>query len=34
MNATYSDSWKELSFNNAWMQQVGIDKAKRFSLHG
>lgn len=34
MNATYADSWKELAFNNAWMTQVGITAAAKFSKDG
>lgn len=33
-NATYSDASKEISFNKAWMQQVGISAGSRFSGSG
>jgi hypothetical protein len=33
-NATYSDIHKEISFNQAWMQQNGISSAKYFSEGG
>lgn len=33
-NATYSDTAKEISFNRAWLKQVGLDAAKRFSTNG
>jgi hypothetical protein len=33
-NATYSDASKEISFNVAWMQQVGLSAAPRFSRKG
>lgn len=33
-NATYSDTAKEISFNRAWLKQVGLDAAKRFSTSG
>ncbi|XHG09471.1 hypothetical protein AWENTII_012527 [Aspergillus wentii] len=33
-NATYSDVYKEISFNQAWMKQVGIDAATHFTSNG
>lgn len=33
-NATYSDTAKEISFNQAWLKQVGLESAKRFSPKG
>ncbi|KAI2763020.1 CAZyme family CBM87 and CE18 [Penicillium roqueforti] len=33
-NATYSDIYKEISFNQAWLKQVGIDKATKFTSNG
>ena len=33
-NATYSDSAKEISFNQAWLKQVGFTNAKRWSPKG
>lgn len=33
-NATYSDVYKEISFNQAWMKQSGIDQAKYFTGNG
>ncbi|RKK92466.1 hypothetical protein BFJ68_g15877 [Fusarium oxysporum] len=33
-NATYHDASREIHFNQAWMAQMGIDKATRFSAHG
>lgn len=33
-NATYADTSREISFNQAWMAQVGIDQAERFSGTG
>jgi hypothetical protein len=33
-NATYSDASKEIAFNRAWLKQVGLDQAKRFSTSG
>jgi len=33
-NATYSDASKEISFNIAWMKQMGIWNAKMFSPQG
>ncbi|KAF2268322.1 hypothetical protein CC78DRAFT_576331 [Lojkania enalia] len=33
-NATYSDTSKEISFNQAWLKQVGLDAAARFSPKG
>ncbi|KAH9863828.1 hypothetical protein J1614_009760 [Plenodomus biglobosus] len=33
-NATYSDTAKEISFNQAWLKQVGLDAALRFSPKG
>jgi hypothetical protein len=33
-NATYADAVKEITFNQAWMNQLGISKAKRFSANG
>ncbi|KAH8723255.1 hypothetical protein GQ44DRAFT_710855 [Phaeosphaeriaceae sp. PMI808] len=33
-NATYSDAAKEISFNQAWLKQVGFDAAKRWSPKG
>ncbi|KAH7120670.1 hypothetical protein EDB81DRAFT_666687 [Dactylonectria macrodidyma] len=32
-NATYADAKREIQFNQAWMAQMGIDKASRFSAH-
>lgn len=32
-NATYSDTFKEMSFNVAWLKQSGISSATRFSPH-
>ncbi|KAJ5566100.1 hypothetical protein N7535_007738 [Penicillium sp. DV-2018c] len=33
-NATYSDVYKEISFNQAWLKAVGIDKADKFTANG
>ncbi|CZS89207.1 related to extracellular serine-rich protein [Rhynchosporium graminicola] len=33
-NATYADANKEITFNKAWLAQVEIDKAERFSGTG
>lgn len=33
-NATYSDIVKEVTWNQAWLSQVGIDKANGFSPNG
>ncbi|KAJ5154296.1 uncharacterized protein N7500_009735 [Penicillium coprophilum] len=33
-NATYSDVFKEISFNQAWLKAVGIDKATKFTSNG
>ncbi|EKV04242.1 Extracellular serine-rich protein, putative [Penicillium digitatum PHI26] len=33
-NATYSDVYKEISFNQAWLAAVGIDKATKFTSNG
>jgi hypothetical protein len=33
-NATYSDTAKEISFNQAWLKQVGLDAALRWSGKG
>ncbi|KAJ4394919.1 hypothetical protein N0V91_011171 [Didymella pomorum] len=33
-NATYSDASKEISFNVAWLQQVGISSGQRYSGKG
>jgi hypothetical protein len=33
-NATYSDVNKEITFNIAWLQQIGISDAAHFSAHG
>ncbi|CAG8885085.1 unnamed protein product [Penicillium salamii] len=33
-NATYSDVYKEISFNQAWLKAVGIDKATKFTSNG
>ncbi|KAF1943568.1 hypothetical protein EJ02DRAFT_343048 [Clathrospora elynae] len=33
-NATYSDTSKEITFNQAWLKQVGLDAAKRWSGKG
>jgi len=33
-NATYSDTVKEIQFNNAWLKEVGIMDALRFSKDG
>ena len=33
-NATYSDIYKEISFNQAWMAQVGISGATHFTSNG
>ncbi|KAF1835307.1 hypothetical protein BDW02DRAFT_294439 [Decorospora gaudefroyi] len=33
-NATYSDASKEIAFNQAWLKQVGLAQAKRFSTKG
>ncbi|EMD87112.1 hypothetical protein COCC4DRAFT_51263 [Bipolaris maydis ATCC 48331] len=33
-NATYADTSKEISFNRAWLKQVGLDAAQRWSTKG
>lgn len=33
-NATYHDATREIHFNQAWMKQMGIDQARRFSPQG
>ncbi|KAJ5198257.1 extracellular serine-rich protein [Penicillium cinerascens] len=33
-NATYSDVYKEITFNQAWLKQVGIDQSKHFTANG
>lgn len=33
-NATYNDVFKEISWNRAWLKQVGIDSALRYSGRG
>ncbi|KAJ5707544.1 hypothetical protein N7488_007345 [Penicillium malachiteum] len=33
-NATYADIYKEISFNQAWLKQVGIDQAEHFTANG
>lgn len=33
-NATYNDASREIAFNQAWLTQMGIDKATRFSPKG
>ncbi|CAO2657843.1 Nn.00g071030.m01.CDS01 [Neocucurbitaria sp. VM-36] len=33
-NATYADTAKEIAFNRAWLKQVGLDAAKRWSGSG
>ncbi|KAF2115113.1 hypothetical protein BDV96DRAFT_93757 [Lophiotrema nucula] len=33
-NATYADTSREISFNQAWLKQIGLDVAKRFSPNG
>lgn len=33
-NATYADAAREIQFNQAWMAQVGIDKATHYSAQG
>ncbi|PYH76689.1 hypothetical protein BO82DRAFT_406929 [Aspergillus uvarum CBS 121591] len=33
-NSTYSDVFKEISFNQAWLKQVGIDAAAHFTSNG
>ncbi|CAI6097229.1 unnamed protein product [Clonostachys chloroleuca] len=33
-NCTYHDTKREIQFNQAWMKQIGIDKAKRFTGNG
>ncbi|GES57607.1 extracellular serine-rich protein [Aspergillus terreus] len=33
-NATYSDVVKEISFNQAWLKQTGLDTAKYFTANG
>jgi hypothetical protein len=33
-NSTYSDIFKEISFNQAWLKQVGLDQAKWFTSNG
>ncbi|EEU43436.1 uncharacterized protein NECHADRAFT_45195, partial [Fusarium vanettenii 77-13-4] len=33
-NATYKDAAREIDFNRAWMSQMGIDKAQRYSTNG
>jgi hypothetical protein len=33
-NATYADTSREITFNQAWLKQVGLYNAKRFSPNG
>ncbi|KAJ5692219.1 hypothetical protein N7462_001642 [Penicillium macrosclerotiorum] len=33
-NATYSDVYKEISFNQAWLKQNGIDQSTHFTANG
>jgi hypothetical protein len=33
-NATYSDIYKEISFNQAWLKQNGLDQATHFTANG
>jgi hypothetical protein len=33
-NATYNDASREITFNQAWLKQVGLDAAARFSGKG
>lgn len=33
-NATYSDVYKEISFNQAWFKQTGLDQAKYWTANG
>lgn len=33
-NATYADASREIDFNRAWMKQMGIDQATRYSPNG
>ncbi|CEJ92823.1 hypothetical protein VHEMI08453 [[Torrubiella] hemipterigena] len=33
-NATYHDATREIQFNQAWLKQMGIDKAKYFTADG
>ncbi|PYH41936.1 putative extracellular serine-rich protein [Aspergillus saccharolyticus JOP 1030-1] len=33
-NSTYSDVFKEISFNQAWLKQTGIDAAQHFTSNG
>ncbi|KAH6678339.1 hypothetical protein B0J14DRAFT_320104 [Halenospora varia] len=33
-NATYSDVYKEITWNRAWIEAVGISKAKKYSPNG
>lgn len=33
-NATYHDAAREIQFNQAWMKQMGIDKATRYTADG
>ncbi|KAJ6157377.1 hypothetical protein N7470_004969 [Penicillium chermesinum] len=33
-NATYSDVYKEISFNQAWFKQTGLDRAKYWTPNG
>ncbi|KAM0421275.1 hypothetical protein ACHAPT_010997 [Fusarium lateritium] len=33
-NATYKDAAREIDFNRAWMKQMGIDQAQRYSTNG
>ncbi|KAM0330547.1 hypothetical protein ACHAQA_003494 [Verticillium albo-atrum] len=33
-NATYKDAEREIQFNQAWLAQMGIDKATKFSANG
>ncbi|KAK6584729.1 hypothetical protein PZA11_002953 [Diplocarpon coronariae] len=33
-NATYNDVFREISFNKAWLEQIGITQAKYFSSKG
>ncbi|KAJ5924478.1 hypothetical protein N7466_008665 [Penicillium verhagenii] len=33
-NATYADVYKEISFNQAWLKQVGLDQGTHFTANG
>lgn len=33
-NATYSDVYKEITFNQAWLKQTGIDQSQHFTANG